>query len=399
MLEGDLTNAGVIYRDAIILSVTREGSGLRLRGLRSDGYRLDVFYEDVLYSQIDETSVNSRVSLVKELSFDEFLEPRREIPDLGQDSLDRVARRECRVYAHYSDGGDLDARIILASGVRVEELDLKMARQKAEDRVYPYYACVSHVAGGVDEKWARRLARRLEKYRVPVEALSKQKREEAEREESSGATEVIPERFNTLRVDFGSARESGGKTAADLARYLIVICSPRSARSAQVDEDARAFVEAGREEYIIPFIIDGEPDAPGERRCYSPSLFSNLLGIALADGTREEAFFRVISRLLRVKFSRLYQRHLRRQRRFMVRALAAASGALCLLLILTIWAVMAESAAARRSAEAEGLARFLAENIGSDERLPAEIRSMIDEKIRLYDRISEKEPVSLEAKD
>jgi hypothetical protein len=402
----DLPNAGIIYRDVIIQNVTREGPGLRLRGLRSGRYRLDVFYEDVLYSQIDETSVNRLVSLVEELSFDEFFEPRHdkcrdrmlsEIPDQYQDLLDKLSRRECRLYAHYRDGRDLDERIVLASGVRVEEPDPRMARLKAEARVYPYYACISHAAGGVDEKWARRLERRLEKYRVPVEVVSRQRLEEAEREENTGNTEVIPERFNTLRLDGGSAHEGGEKTPADLARYLIVICSPRGASSALVDEDARGFVDAGREEYIIPFIIDGEPDAEGERRCYPPSLFPDLLGIALSDGTSEEAFFRIIARLLRVKFSRLYQRHLRQQRRFMVRALAAASGVLCLLLVLTIWAVLAEITAARQSEEAEGLARFLVEDIGRDERLPADVRSMIDERIRIYDRAHEKEAAVAEA--
>ena len=406
MLGEDLPNAGIIYRDVIILNVRRAGNGLHLRGLHSGRYRLDVFYEDVLYSQIDETNVNRRISLVEELSFDEFFELRHnkgrnrmlnEIPNRYQDLLDMFSRRECRIYAHYCDGRELDERIILASGVRVEEPDLKVARLKAEARVYPYYACISHAVGGADEKWARQLERRLENYRVPLEAVSRQRREEAEREENTGKPDAVPERFNTLRLDGGSAREGGGKTAADLARYLIVVCSPRGARSARVDGDVRGFVETGREEYIISFIIDGEPDAEGERRCYPPSLFPGPLGIALSDGTREEAFFRIIARLLRVKFSRLYQRHLRRQRRFMIRALAAASGVLCLLLVLTVWAVLAEITAARRSEEAEGLARFLAEDIGSDERLPAEVRSMIDEKIRIYDRAREKAAVTDEA--
>jgi hypothetical protein len=406
MLGDDLPNAGIIYRDVIILNVRREGNGLHLRGLHSGRYHLDVFYEDVLHSQIDETNVNRRISLVEELSFDEFFELRHnkgrnrmlsEIPDRYQNLLDRLSRRECRIYAHYCDGRELDERIILASGVRVEEPDLKVARLKAEARVYPYYAFISHEAGGADEKWARRLERRLGNYRVPVEVVSRQRREEPEREKSADNTDAIPERFNTLRMDGGPAREGGGKTAADLARYLIVVCSPRGARSARVGEDVRGFAESGREEYIIPLIIDGEPDAEEERRCYPPSLFPGLPGIALSDGAREEAFFRIIARLLRVKFSRLYQRHLRRQRRFMVRALAASSGVLCLLLVLTVWAVLAEITAARRSDEAEGLARFLAEDIGSDERLPAEVRSMIDEKIRIYDKTRENVAATAEA--
>lgn len=407
MLGEDLPNAGIVYRDVVILNVTREGSGLHLRGLHSGRYRLDVFYEDVPYSQIDETDVNLRISLVEELSFDEFFELRHnrgrnrmlsEIPDRYKDLIDKFSRKECRIYAHYCDGREMDERIILASGVRVEEPDLKVARLKAETREYPYYAFISHEPGGADEKWARRLERRLETYRVPVEAVSKQKREEPEREEKAGPTDPVPERFRALREGGAPERAGGRKTLADLARYLIVICSPRGACSTRINDDVRRFIEAGREDYIIPFIIEGEPDGDGERRCYPPALFPDVLGVSLFDGTREEAFFRVIARLLRVKFSRLYQRHLREQRRFMVRALTAASGVLCVLLVLTIWAVSAEITAARRSVEAAGLARFLAEDIGNDERLPAGVRSIIEEKIKIY-VVREKTDSALEQAD
>jgi hypothetical protein len=310
----------------------------------------------------------------------------RERPDRYREYLDKFSRKECRIYAHYCDGHGIgtDERIILASGVRVEEPDMTIPRPEAENREYPFYAFISHEHGGADEKWARRLQRRLENYRVPAEAVSKLRLEEPEQDEKKDErADPIPKRFSTL-CGGAPEREGDMKTVSDLARYLIVVCSPRGARSTRVDDDARHFSEAGREEYIIPFIIGGEPGVEGENRCYPPSLSTDVLGISLSDGTREEAFIRVMARLLRVKFSRLYQRHLREQRVFLVRALAAATGALCALLVLAIWAVSAEVTAARRNDEAEGLVHFLAENIRNDERIPAGVRSMIDEKIRGY---------------
>ncbi|MDR0355928.1 MAG: toll/interleukin-1 receptor domain-containing protein [Deltaproteobacteria bacterium] len=393
MLGEDLPNAGIICRDVVILNVMPHENGLRLRGLHSGRYRLDVYYDDVLYSQIDETKVGLRVALVEELSINEFFELRHnkgrnrmlsDNLDRHEFILDKLSRQECRIFAHYCDGPEMDERIVLASSLRVEEPDLKVARLKAETREYPHYAFISHEPGGADEKWAHWLERRLDNYRVQMEAVSEQRREEPVRKNKTGQADPIPERLSSLR-------ENQGQSVTELARYLIVICSPRAALSSRVNEDARSFVEAGREDFIIPFIIEGEPDdMEGPKRCYPPSLFPDLMGISLADGTDEEAFFRLIARLLRVKFSRLYQGHLREQRRFMVRVLAAASGALVLLLVLAVWAVMAEITAVRRSWEAESLAHFLAEDFRYNERLPAEARQLIEEKIRNYEGVAAK---------
>jgi hypothetical protein len=51
---------------------------------------------------------------------------------------------------------------------------------------------------------------------------------------------------------------------------------------------------------------------------------------------------------------------------------------------LTGWAVSREMEAARRREEADGLARFLAEDMRSESRLPEKVRAMIDEKLREY---------------
>jgi hypothetical protein len=349
---------------------------------------MDIFYENVLYSQIDETSVKLRVALVEELTFDELFELRhnkgrnrmmREGADKCRERIDKLSRGECRIYTHYCGdyGMEMDESLILATGVQIEEEEWVDAHLK--EREYPFYAFISHEHGGADEKWARWLQRRLENYRIPAEVVSKLRQEE---ETATPRTDPIPERFNVGAVADSSLRGP--------ARYLIVICSPRGARSSRVNDDARHFTASGREEYIVPFIIDGEPDGEGEKRCYPAPLSTDLLGVSLFDGTREEAFFRVMARLLRVKFFRLYQRHLREQRRFMVRALAAATVVLSVLFVLTLWVVSAEITAARRSEESDGLVRFLTENIRDDERLPSGVRSMIDEKIRGYYEIHEK---------
>jgi hypothetical protein len=151
-----------------------------------------------------------------------------------------------------------------------------------------------------------------------------------------------------------------------------------------VERDTKDFLDSGKEDYVIPFIVSGEPIRPEENLCYPPSLSTNVLGVSLSDGSREEAFIRVMARLLRVKFSRLYQRHLRERRRFFARALMAASMILVLLSGLTVWAVSREIEAAMRQVEAEGLAYFLVEEIRDDARLPEGVRELIGERVLEY---------------
>src|ERR1700756_1863162 len=45
------------------------------------------------------------------------------------------------------------------------------------------------------------------------------------------------------------------------SRYLIVICSPRSAQSRWVGEEIKTFKRLGREDRILALIVDGEPNA------------------------------------------------------------------------------------------------------------------------------------------
>ena len=252
-----------------------------------------------------------------------------------------------------------------------------MLGKETENREYKFYAFVSHAEGGKDEIWAKRLQRRLENFRIPVDTISKLRREEedAARPELS---EPIPKRLRVTRGGTEPVSPSG------LARYLIVVCSPRGAKSERVERDTKDFVDGGKEDYIIPFIIAGEPVGPEENRCYPHGLSADILGVSLSDGTREEALIRVMARLLRVKFTRLYQRHLREWRRFLALALLAASVVFVVLSGLTAWAVSREIEASRRQEEAGDLARFLVEEIRDDPRLPEGVRVMIDEEIQEY---------------
>ena len=162
-----------------------------------------------------------------------------------------------------------------------------------------------------DEKWAVWLQKRLESYRLPSVIRSGQ----------PGLPEYIRPVFRD-KTDLGA-----GILKEELARelenskFLIVICSPNSTKSEWINKEVSGFVEAGRSSFIIPFIVDGIPNSGNpENECFPKALQelppeSELLGININEIGREQAFIKVVARILDVKFDLLWDRHRRRLRR------------------------------------------------------------------------------------
>lgn len=118
----------------------------------------------------------------------------------------------------------------------------------------------------------------------------------------------------------------------ELSKYLIVVCSPAAARSEWVNREIGSFIEMGRADSIIPFVVGGVPhslDAATE--CLPPVLRGperELLGISVSEIGRERAFIKVVARILELRFDVLWNRH----RRLLVRRRLWAAGALAVLL-------------------------------------------------------------------
>lgn len=172
------------------------------------------------------------------------------------------------------------------------------------------YAFISY--SHYDVKMAKWLHKKLESYKLPTEMHN-------EFEDSKYLRPIFrdQEDLNTgvLSVELRNHLET--------SKYLIVICSPNSAKSEWVSNEIQAFIEWGRWEYIIPLIIEGTPYSNDERECFPASLrqyvskYPNreLLGISTAEVGREKAFIRVVSRMLDVSFDELWKRHERERRR------------------------------------------------------------------------------------
>lgn len=165
-----------------------------------------------------------------------------------------------------------------------------------------YFAFISYQRQ--DEEWAEWLQHQLEHYHLPANIVADH-----------------PELPKDIRPLFRDKTELAGgvlakeiRSALENSRYLIVICSPNSAKSEWVDKEVQSFIDMGRTDKIIPFIIDGSPYS-NETECFTASLRSlrgselELLGINISEMGREVASIKVIAQMLGLKFDSLWQRY------------------------------------------------------------------------------------------
>ncbi|MDR1580172.1 MAG: toll/interleukin-1 receptor domain-containing protein [Synergistaceae bacterium] len=243
---------------------------------------------------------------------------------------------------------------------------------------YEFFAFISYKRGEADEARARCLQRELERYRVPVNDLPR---------EETRVHRIFPRRLRVFRdkTDLGthSTLGQGLSENLDASRFLIVVCSRRSADSPHVDAEVRRFVKTGRAENIIPFFIEGADKRGQFPR--PPSLPPEMVGVAASEG-REEAFVHLLSRLLRVDYENLLQAHLRASRRRTAFKLRAVVVFAALIVGLGLWAVAAENRATAWREETEGLAEFLTFDVIRETTawLPWPERASITEKVSDY---------------
>ena len=172
-----------------------------------------------------------------------------------------------------------------------------------------YYAFISYQRK--DEEWADRLRSKLEHYRLPASVR---------RQDASLPKEIRPIFRDALELAGGVlAKEI--ETALQNSKFLIVICSPNSAKSPWVNKEIQTFIDLGREDRIIPFIIDGTPFSENEdTECFPPALRSlkgekELLGININELSRDAASIKVVARMFGLKFDTLWQRYEREKKR------------------------------------------------------------------------------------
>jgi hypothetical protein len=216
---------------------------------------------------------------------------------------------------------------------------------------YRYWAFISY--SHRDNLFARRLHRELETYPIPKKLVG--------RKLSVG---TVPRRLAPIFLDRDELPGSSDlseqiQAALRVSRYLIVICSPASARSRYVREEITGFKALGRSHQVLTIIVSGRPESPvPEEECFSEALrfcvgadgkILDLPAHPLACDARPEgdgfrnAKLKLIAGICGVTFDEIRQRDVERRLRLAQRLVAV------LLLIIGVIALLSVQLAHQRN--------------------------------------------------
>lgn len=152
------------------------------------------------------------------------------------------------------------------------------------EKEFEYYAFISYKSE--DDRWAKWLQRKLEGYRLPT-IIANEKPE---------LPKKIDPVFRYVTSIGPGVLSEVIKEGLHKSNYLIVICSPLSAKSKWVGNEIREFIEQGKKDRIILFIVDGEPYSNDERECYHPVIkeeFPEMLGVTFMKKEMNPNFSRI----------------------------------------------------------------------------------------------------------
>ena len=177
------------------------------------------------------------------------------------------------------------------------------------EAIYHYYAFISYST--TDSKWAKWLQHQLSYYHIPS-SVKKSKL-------------GIPQKLRPIFIyeyDLaGNQLHKEIEKELNASKYLIVICSPESAKSIYVNREIEYFIKQGRQEYIIPFIIGGEVNSQEpSNECFPPALLklvnsggeNEIRGINISTNGKKQALVDVVATMLGVRKDILWNRYKKR---------------------------------------------------------------------------------------
>jgi len=200
-----------------------------------------------------------------------------------------------------------------------------------------YSAFISY--SSKDVSWARWLHKSLEQFKLPRETPIDHP---LRRDDQNRLRPVFRDRDEmSASADLGQQINSG----LAQSHFLIVICSPASARSKWVDAEVREFQRLGRQAQILCILVDGEPGTDDQAlRCFPPALIGDdgiepLAADVRADRDgKQAAVLKLLAAMLGVRFDELRQRD---QARRLRQLSMIATGSIAGLILTTSLAVLA----------------------------------------------------------
>lgn len=164
-----------------------------------------------------------------------------------------------------------------------------------DNKEYKYLAYISY--SRQDEKWAKFIQSKLEHYNIPK------------------SISAFTERTNLRPIFCGFNDLTAGLFANDIfsalnsSKYLIVICSPSSARSNWVGKEIQQFIVSGRFNSIIPVIVEGKPCSNSREECLPPELLNlPIWQINFQKCGNKAGITRIAARILDVNFDELWKK-------------------------------------------------------------------------------------------
>jgi len=147
---------------------------------------------------------------------------------------------------------------------------------------------------------------------------------------AAGQGRELPSRLRPCfrdRDELAGAADLGEKISQALrdTRYLVVLCSKRSARSEWVNKEIEDFraLDPGNKDRILALILDGVPNATSDpavddaEECFPPALrvpLEPLAGDLRPEGDgRERGFIKILAGLTGMDFDQFYRHHERRE--------------------------------------------------------------------------------------
>lgn len=187
--------------------------------------------------------------------------------------------------------------------------------QLHQSTTYKYFAFISY--NSKDSWWGKHLQRKLENYSLPAKLCA---------ERNWKRKPISPVFYAPTDIQPGNLRSELESRLRD-SLYLIVVCSPNSAKAKWVGWEIAYFHSLGRTENILFFIVDGEPHSEKpQKECLNPIVeelgIPEQLGANIHERVswlpwinRERAYVQLVTKLLRLEFDSIWQRQKRLLRR------------------------------------------------------------------------------------
>ncbi len=246
-----------------------------------------------------------------------------------------------------------------------------------------YWAFISY--SHADTKEAEWLHKALEGFKIPTPLIGTESR-----------NGIVPRRIFPVfrdRDELPTSADLGANLHAALrnSRYLVVICSPNSAKSIWVNAEVEFFKKTHGNSNVLCLIVSGTPGGSGESEsaeCFCPALRHHInsdgsagepaepIAADLRDAKdgRLRAFLKIVAGILGVDFDALYQREKRRQRK---RALGFAAAAAILAAIGLVFYQRLDSVARSQS------------------EVASEVKKMREMKFRAFGELPEERAMAL----